>query len=336
MEVAVLILTHGRLELLKECLKSIQNQKNQHFIIRHYLLVNGKDEETASWLKEQNIHYTLLNNGIPVGEARNLLIDQITEDYICFLDDDIVLPDDYFEKAGSFITKNPHVDIFGGPDQNTPKSTKFQRCLSSVMESFFATGPTNKRHKLGRLTDAETADEIALILCNFWAKRQIFNIRRFPKHFRRNEENYLLSILKDSGCEMRRVPKLFVYHNRKTSISKLIRVLFLAGTYRSISIIAYPSSFRPWFVVHHVFLLLLALAAICNAYFFTVIVAVYVLVICINSILISFKTKRLMDIPMAMLLFIIFNFVYPVGQAWGYVKGGIDRSRGQSFEEDIF
>ena len=91
MEVAVLILTHGRVELLKECLKSIQSQKNQPFKIRHYLLINGKDEETASWLEEQNINYMLLNNGIPVGEARNLLIGQITEEYICFLDDEHML-----------------------------------------------------------------------------------------------------------------------------------------------------------------------------------------------------------------------------------------------------
>lgn len=335
MEVAVLILTHGRVELLIECLKSIENQRENPFKIEYYILLNGKDEKTASWLNEQKLNYRSLNNPLPVGEARNLLIKDVKQDYICFLDDDITLPLDYFSKAHSFIQNNPGVDIFGGPDQSGAKSSGFQNCLGHVMESFLATGPTNKRHKVEKDGAVEEADETTLILCNFWAKRNIFKTRGFPKHFRRNEENYLLSILKDEGHIMMRVPHLYLYHNRKTSLFKIMRVLFLAGIYRSVSIVAYPKSFRPWFIAHHVFLCALFGTAFWSPLYFYALLGIYLLAISVNSLSIFLKTKRVLDIPTAMLLFVIFNFSYPVGQTLGYAVGGVARLRGKSFDEEI-
>ncbi|MCO4754342.1 MAG: glycosyltransferase family 2 protein [Bacteriovoracaceae bacterium] len=330
MEVAVLILTHGRVELLKKCLKSITDQQTHPFKLNFHILVNGPDSETVSWLKESGIPYIASTKSIPVGEARNLLLEQISEEYVCFLDDDIILPQDYFAKVGSFIKERPQIDIFGGPDQNTPDSTNFQKCLGLVMESFLATGPTSKRHKTSD-DAAELGDEVNLILCNFWAKREVFKQQMFPKHFRRNEENYLLSILKDKNVAMCRLPSLFVYHNRKSSMAKLVRVLFLAGIYRSVSIVIYPSSFRLIFLINQLFVATFVTLAMVELKFFYILSALYLLIIGVNSLLIAAKTKSVLNIPRAMVLFIIFNFVYPVGQLLGYFKGAFALLRGQKF-----
>ncbi|MEX0799024.1 MAG: glycosyltransferase [Bacteriovoracaceae bacterium] len=331
MELAVLILTHGRGELLKKCLDSLKDQREHPFRIKLYVMVNGQDQETESYLDSVGQSYQALQDPKPVGEARNLLIEEIGESHICFLDDDIVLPPDYFKKASDFMAKMPEVDIFGGPDQNPPESTNFQLCLGMVMESYFATGPTNKRHKQNG-SGVEEGDELNLILCNFWAKREVFDIQKFPKDFKRNEENFLLSILKDRGVKMRRVPDMYVYHNRKVSPYKLVRVLFLAGIYRMVSIFYYPRSARPVFFLHQLFLLILIITGFYYFDYFLLITGAYLFLIASASLIIAIKTKKLANTFLSMLLFILFNFAYPAGQFVGYFKAIASLARGQKFE----
>lgn len=329
MKLAVLILTHNRSGLLKECLESIERQVEHPFELSLYLMVNGPDPETESFLKSKDLDYQISREPLPVGEARNLLIERIDESYICFLDDDITLPEDYFNKAAGFINKFPKVDIFGGPDQNPTISSDFQKCLSLVMESYLATGPTNKRHLRDELA-SEEGDEINLILCNFWAKRKVFELQKFPRTFKRNEENLLLAILKDKGVVMRRIPNLYVFHNRKVSIAKLARVLFLAGIYRMVSLITYPRSLRPIFFVHQLLLALLLYALWMNLGLAWILIAGYLILIGIPSARIAWTTGRARNLPLAMVLFMVFNFVYPVGQFAGYFVaiGHLAKGRG--------
>lgn len=324
LKIAVLILTYNRVHLLKKCIDSIINQNKHPYDLHFYISVNGPDIAARDYLEsvksQISLTYIYSDYEIPVGEARNKLINMIDEKWICFLDDDIYLPSNYFQKADEVQKKFPEIDIFGGPDQNTDEANDFQNALSLVMENYLATGPTNKRHKsVGE--EIVDGNEVNLILCNFWAKKSVFNLKMFPVKFRRNEENYLMAILHDKGIKMKYVPFMKVHHNRKVDYYKIIRVLYLAGIYRSISLIYYPKSARLIFFLHILFLTSIGLSFIINKSLGITYLLLYVIIIAIQSFLISIKLKKAKSFFFGMSLFIIFNFVYPVGQIHGYLKG---------------
>lgn len=330
MDLAILLLTYKRVDLLKKCLESIQNQEEHSFNLKYHILVNGSDSATEAYLESEGIAFSRQLEPLPVGEARNRLIEKISEPLICFLDDDIVLPKSYFKKAANILREQPDIDIFGGPDQNTEDSSPFQECLSLVMESFLANGPTASRHKKGSHA-YEEGDELNLILCNFWAKKSVFAIQKFPSTFLRNEENLLLSVLKDRGVKMLRVPDLFVHHNRKVSLAKLARVLFLAGIYRVVSMLVYPRSAKPIFFLHQGLIVLLIWSAFCWHEALDLMICGYLTIIGMASLRIAFLTRNPLNLPRAMVLFIVFNFTYPLGQFAGYLKGIEYRIKGKMF-----
>ncbi len=334
LKIAVLILTYNRVHLLKKCIESIINQGDHQFKLHFYISVNGPDVEAQKYLEsiknQIELTYIYSEHEIPVGEARNKLIEMIDEEWICFLDDDIYLAPNYFKVAHEVLAKFPDIDIFGGPDQNTDEANDFQSTLSLVMENFFATGPTNRRHKSvgNKITNG---NEVNLILCNFWAKKSVFSIKMFPEKFRRNEENYLMAILKDRGISMKYVPYMLVHHNRKVDFYKIIRVLYLAGLYRSVSIIYYPKSIRLIFFLHLLFLGLLILSFKISPAFGVAFSCLYLLIICFESLKISLKLKKTKSFFLALSLFGVFNFVYPFGQLHGYAKGVYYKLNGVKF-----
>jgi len=334
LKVAVLLLTFDRIKLLQKCVESIAVQENYNFEIKLYILVNGPDleaKEYAQSLKSRfDIELIYKEVGLPVGEARNELIHKINEDWICFLDDDIYLDKDYFHHAQNFLNEYKEVEIFGGPDSNTDTANNFQETLSLVMENYFATGPTNKRHKSFGNTILD-GDEVNLILCNFWAKRSVFDLKMFPEKFRRNEENYLLAILKDMGIRMKYVPHLKVHHNRKIDYYKIIRVLYLAGIYRSVSIIYYPKSSQLIFFLHLIFLIFIFSTFLIDISLGLSVISTYLSIIFIQSALIARKTKKPFSFFRAVILFLIFNFTYPIGQIYGYFKGLGLKLKGSEF-----
>lgn len=328
MDLAVLIITHHRAELLEKCLQSIELQKDHTFNIKYHILINGSDSLAEQLLESKNIPFIANEKPLPVGEARNLLLDRVASEYICFLDDDIILPEGYFHQAEQIISTDPSLDIFGGPDQNAPGSSIFQSTLSLVMESFFATGPTNKRHKIEK-TSSEEADEVSLTLCNFWAKPQVFKKHRFPKAFKRNEENFLLAMLKSEGIKMQRIPQMFVFHHRKVSLWKIARVLFLAGVYRTVSNIYFPKGAKLIFFIPQAVLLIGVYALFNMPPFFLFLAGVYLAIVEIESIKIALKLKSIQSLFISLILFPIFNFVYPLGQFFGYLKALLFLAKGQ-------
>lgn len=334
LEVAVLILTYGRVKLLEKCVTSILNQTSHDLNLKLYVLINGDDKEALNYINsiidKLRIQIIYKEDPLSVGEARNELIKEIKEEWICFLDDDIYLDSNYFQNAQSFMNEYKEIEIFGGPDSNTDNANNFQETLSLVMENFFATGPTNKRHKSFGNTIID-GNEVNLILCNLWAKRSVFELKLFPEKFRRNEENYLLAILKDMGIRMKYVPYLIVHHNRKVDYKKIIRVLYLAGVYRTVSMIYYPKSIHIIFFVHLLFVSSLIALFLLNTNLGLTFLTLYFITVGIQSLIIAMRSKKIFSFFRAIVLFMIFNFVYPVGQIHGVFKTIKFKVMGQEF-----
>jgi len=327
MNITIIILTHHRIELLKLCLQSIENQLEHPFNIEIKALVNGEDEDSRAFLKnwktsKNKFEYKLLDKALPVGEARNILINSATGKYLCFIDDDVEIPQNYFQTAAKYIDKYPDADVFGGPDQSKCIKSDFQLILSAVMKSYFAMGPTRARHfKEKKITKGT---EINLILCNLWMKKELFEKGfAFPKDYIRNEENILLAEIEKANHKMLYLPDLFVYHERKHDFKKLIRVTYLSGMYRMIGFFDQKNTFHFIFLIPILFIALLISGLVYSGELFLVMIGAYFLVIGILSFKICIQLKKISRFYYAVLFYMIYNFIYPIG----LIRGGLYKLR---------
>lgn len=257
-----IIITHRRKDKLASCLESVrlsllEARVNAEIVI----VVNGPDLESESYLKwftgnsrGLSIRYLSLEKNTPA-YARNRAVELINSEAICFLDDDVTVPLEYFSE-GMQLLSHPHVDVFGGPDRVPLHATKWQLALGATLASFWATASTRARHgSLDVDIKRHNIDERSLILCNLWIKRRAFvSVGGFDVRFFRNEENVLLAALKDKVIIYSE--KLFVYHNRQFTLKSVAHAVLRSGYYRSMSIVVFPRSVRLEFFLPMLFVLL--------------------------------------------------------------------------------
>ncbi len=257
----ILIITFNRSKLLQRCLQSLlPHQERIGFDI--HVVVNGDDSETTLLLKNSfpKIKWKSIKKTNP-GEARNIGIKDINSDFLFFLDDDTILPFDYFDQIKKIFNENSDLNIFGGPDANYPNSNNWEKALSLALKSPLATASTRYRHRTD--LSSSISNEKKLILCNMWVKNSLLKDGlEFDKRFFRNEENVLIHQAKKMNIKTHYFPKLFVYHKRRASTWQLFRAVMLSGSGRLRSFFYYPSSldpiyFIPFFFTTYVFLLFL-------------------------------------------------------------------------------
>lgn len=238
---SIVIATYKRPLLLQRCLQSIiEHQQKLNFDI--FIVLNGEDSDTKLLINSSFPAVNLITTkSVFPGEARNLAIEKIDSEYIFFLDDDTILPFDYFKQVETIFKEQGDVDIFGGPDANYPNSTSWEKALSIALTSPLATASTRFRH--GPSGEASELGENKLILCNMWVKTSLFKDGlKFDKRFFRNEENVLLYQAKEKGFKIHYFPKLFVYHKRKSNVKGLFRAVLLSGSGRLRSFFYFPKS----------------------------------------------------------------------------------------------
>lgn len=229
MKFSIIIVTFNRKNELESCLNSLQSQKiNVPFEI--IIIYNGEISYAA---KMNNIFSNLSSLSIPAStpaHARNEGIKKASGEYIFFLDDDCVLPEDYFSK----VDFEKGWDILGGPDRTPPIATPLQNLIGLALSSPFCMGPTFRRHSSTLKKMDYKADESELILCNLWFKRDVFSheANKFEESLFRNEENFLLKQLKLQGKVIFYDPNLYVYHLRKSSLEKLSKAIIKSGECR--------------------------------------------------------------------------------------------------------
>lgn len=235
MNLSIIIVTFKRQNLLKNCLESIFQQQKNSFNLQIIVVINGHDPETDNLLQKLPFNFNIIKKpkGSP-GDARNQGIKKVQSPYILFLDDDVILPLFYFQKAEKIIRQGPDIDVFGGPDQNYPQATLRQKALSLALSSPIVMGPTYKRHTLIKNQSKIKATEKSLILCHLWFKSRIFLTEgfKFNHYFFRNEENELLNLLQKKKKNIFYFSEIFVYHKRKEKFIELFKTLVTSAYFR--------------------------------------------------------------------------------------------------------
>ena len=306
---SVLIITHGREELLMKCLESLRVGLPFELV----LFANGLpfSSDLNLYLKDYPAEVKLAasETTLAPGEARNRALKMVSGDWVHFIDDD-----SYWTRSYSEILKplleNPKLEVFGGPDSPARPMSYFQESVSLALSSPFCTGVTSARHRSVGKTLIPASEEI-LSSCNLWVRKSLLEESPFPEDFRRTEENFFLQKLTRENRRMFYHPLLVVGHFRRKSLSSLFRPTLGAGYWRSrLNRRKLGAGFVFW--LPSVFVLLHSVVFFSPA-FFLELVKVYSFVVIAVSFGISSRSRKISHFPLVALLHYVIVFLYGSG-----------------------
>lgn len=307
---SVLIITHGREELLLKCLDSLRPQGAAWQLI---LVGNGQplSEEIKSralGLTEE-VDFLEFEQKETPGRSRNLGLALVKHEWVYFIDDDAFVLPCYWQTVLPLLDQS-RLDVLGGPDSPAPGMQNFSMALAITLTSPFCTGLTSRRHA-SRGKELVHIDEEGLTSCNLWVRTDFLKSSPFPENYLRTEETALLLDLKQRGARMYHHPRLVVAHHRRKDLSSLWHPTFYAGYFRSrvmrdknkgAGIYWLPALF----VVLHLSLFM-------NPSVFLLLARIYAGIILLMSLNLATRARHLGLFPQIALLHYVIVFMYGLG-----------------------
>ncbi|WP_201603427.1 glycosyltransferase family 2 protein [Psychrobacter submarinus] len=131
-DIAVLVPTYKPGDYLERCLDSLENQTLSRSEFKVYLVLNGSEGSYKVYIQTvlQNYHFNYEFFDIKeagVSNARNFLIENSTEDFIVFLDDDDLISQNYLAELRS-VTSESFMGI--------TNIVNFEKDLSSLKSNY--------------------------------------------------------------------------------------------------------------------------------------------------------------------------------------------------------
>jgi len=308
---SVIIVTHGRTELLIKCLDSLVFPDSNWQLI---LIANGEElaQEVHNKASTLTSNLLVMHTEIQLtpGKARNVGMSEAAGEWIYFLDDDAALTNGYWELAQDLL-RDERIDVLGGPDSPAKGMNALSLSLALTLSSPFCTGTTFNRHKsIGK--NLIPADEEKLTSCNLWVRKSSLNGIEFPEDYLRAEETIFLQKLKKAGVGMFYHPRLRVTHTRRSKLGQLFRPTFYAGYYRSKLMKEKLKSGNEAFWLPALFVLLHFIIFLDQGVFWYL-ARMYGSIIIFVSIGLAMRSRRFYLFPLISFLHYFVVFMYGVG-----------------------
>ena len=233
---------------LAELLASMALQSYTNFEV--IIVEDGSDLRSeklvAKYSEKLEIEYLDLQRSGP-SLARNVGTRAARGTFFLYVDSDCILPQDYLENVTRYLEKH-EVDFFGGPDKASADFNQVQKAISYAMTSFLTTG--------GIRGGKKKIDKFYPRSFNLGISREaFFQVGGYPETRMHPGEDMVLSIeLFKHGFKSGFVPDAFVFHKRRTSLSKFYRQVFGFGKTRLIISKVYPETFNLFYLAPAAFL----------------------------------------------------------------------------------
>jgi glycosyltransferase involved in cell wall biosynthesis len=308
---SVLIITHGREELLLKCLDSLRPPAEKWQLI---IVANGLPLSEAVIAKANSITSEVdilnLESKATPGKSRNEGLKLVRYEWVYLIDDDAYVYPGYFETVQPLLNQE-RIDVLGGPDSPAKGMDSFSEALAITLSSPFCTGKTFGRHK-SKGRQMIPANEEILTSCNLWIRAHFFHDVHFPESYLRTEETALLLDLEKRGAHMFYHPKLVVAHHRRKDLKSLFNPTFYAGYYRSKVLKDKAAKDQGFFWMPSLFVLLHLLVFISPELFLTL-ARIYLGIIVLMSLNLASRRKKIGLFAYISLLHYFIVFVYGLG-----------------------
>lgn len=308
---SVLIITHGREELLLKCLDSLRPQGAtwQLVIVANGIPVSDGVVTKAKALTSEVDILSLAERERP-GKSRNLGIELVRHEWTFLIDDDAYAYPRYFETALPLLQQEG-IDVLGGPDAPAKGMDYFSQALALTLTSPFCTGPTFGRHQR-KGTQLVPATEEMLTSCNLWIRTSLLRAHPFPEDYKRTEETALLLDLQKLGAHLFYHPALQVGHHRRKTLKSLWHPTFYAGFYRS-KVLKEKSPGKEWIFWMPSLFVLLHLTLFFSLPLFLILARIYLTLVVMMGLNLGARYRRLSLFPAIAFLHHFIVFVYGLG-----------------------
>jgi glycosyltransferase involved in cell wall biosynthesis len=224
MKYSIIVPVFNRPDEVDELLESLTRQTLKNFevvIVEDGSKIPCKDvcDKYANIL---DLHYYAKPNSGP-GQSRNYGAECANGEWLIVLDSDVVLPDGYLQAVENELREMP-ADAWGGPDAAHPSFTPVQKAISYSMTSFFTTG--------GIRGGKAKLDKFYPRSFNMGIRREVYQQLGGFSKMRFGEDIDFSYRIVEAGYKPRLFPEAWVWHKRRTDLSKFYRQVYNSGIAR--------------------------------------------------------------------------------------------------------
>ena len=245
--ISIIIAIFNRKDELFELLNSLSHQTDKDFEV---IIVDDGSKiallPTVELFEEQlDIQFFRKDNSGP-GLSRNYGAKRAKNDWLVFVDSDVIVETDYIENIKKNLTENP-CDAFGGADKAHKGFNLMQKAISYSMTSVFTTGGI--RGKKSAVTKFQPRS------FNMGVNKSIFLKVGGFSEMRIGEDPDLSMTLWENGFTTMFYDNIGVYHKRRTDFGKFSKQVYQFGCARPILNHRHPQYTKLTFWFPSVFLL---------------------------------------------------------------------------------
>lgn len=321
---SVIIITRGRPGMLRACLESVFSDCDGPEVIAG---INGEDPASAAVLASFGRVKALVLPRMCRGEARNALAARARGRWLCFLDDDTLVPPGYFERLAALIRVSPGAVVFGGGQLMSREAGRFEAVVCALLASPWGAGPFTGR--FSAVEGTRPAGPEKFILCNLTLDREFLRARglAFEGHLTSAEENLLLNRMARAGARMVLSGDLNIVHRRREKLRAFAAQIFSSGRGRAQITLLSPAAFSAFTLLPPAALLGAAWAACCAPGLLGWGAAAYSAV---SFVVAAFSGSRPALKPAVFALFPALHVSYAVGWFCGALEGVWEKMSGRT------
>ncbi len=234
LDFSIIIAVYQRAEELSELLLSLEKQTDKSFEV--IVIDDGSPiplkDITEDFKASLNIRYFHKKNSGP-GLSRNFGMTKANGNYFIFLDSDTLIPENYIEIVRKKLNEN-FTDAYGGPDAADNNFSVLQKSISFSMTSVLTTG--------GIRGGSERVGKFQPRSFNMGISKKAFEKTGGFGNLRIGEDPDLSMTLWENDFETQLIKEAFVYHKRRTSMSKFAKQVYQFGIARPILNQRHPGS----------------------------------------------------------------------------------------------
>ena len=241
MKYTVIVAVYNRVDEVQELLQSAENLDFERKNFELLFVDDGSKDGFQQFIEHYksetglNIRAIYQENKGP-GEARNNGMKNALGEYFIYVDSDCMFPPHWLKEIDKEVVKNNY-DAFGGPDTFHPSFSPLLKAINYSMTSLIGTGGTRGSKKsVGKFYPRSF---------NMGVHRKIFENIGGMNKLRHGQDMDFSQRIYDAGYKVGLIPDAFVYHKRRTSLSKFYRQIFNWGVARINLAQKHPAMLKP-------------------------------------------------------------------------------------------
>ncbi|WP_167616486.1 glycosyltransferase [Maribellus sediminis] len=237
---SIIVAVYNRTGEVKELLESAEKLDFERELFEFLFVDDGSKDGFQSFIEKYDSPTGLQTRAIyqenkGPGEARNNGMQNAKGEYLIFVDSDCMFPPHWLRTIDNDLGKYS-LDAFGGPDTCHDSFSPLLKAINYSMTSKLGTGGTRGQKKsVGKFYPRSF---------NMGIHRKIYENIGGMNKLRHGQDMDFSQRIYDAGYKVGLIFDAFVYHKRRTSLSKFYRQIFNWGVARINLSIAHPSMLK--------------------------------------------------------------------------------------------